>query len=175
MMKKPKFDITTKGTHSPSKLAKKFKPTFGGSVEFKPSGKFDPEQLMPEGYEQHLMREELLRSSKDPFKVLGVSNEDKMAFFLLKWVFNAIKREAEESDDILKGQNYVTKTELVKQLVKNPELMSALNVSSKRELQENVKLAAACKDGCFTWQEFLDFFFLKEASLQDRIDGNDWW
>ena len=35
---------------------------------------------MPEGYEHHLMREELLRTDKDPFRVLGVSNEDKMSF-----------------------------------------------------------------------------------------------
>jgi hypothetical protein len=26
-----------------------------------------------------------------------------------------------------------------------------------------------------TWKEFLDFFFLKDASLQDRLDNNDWW
>lgn len=113
-MKKPDFDITTKGTSSPSKRSKMFKPTFGASVEHAASGKFDPDQLMPEGYENHLMREELLRSTKDPFKLLGVSNEDKMAFFLLKWVFNAIKRESEAGDEQLKGQNYVTKNELVK-------------------------------------------------------------
>ena len=69
----------------------------------------------------------------------------------------------------------MTKNELVKQLVKNPELMSALEVNSQKELQENIKIAACVKDGCLTWQEFLDFFFLKEASLHDRIDGNDWW
>lgn len=56
---------------------------------------------MPEGYENHLMREELLRSTKDPFKLLGVSNEDKMAFFLLKWVFNAIKHEPDADDEKL--------------------------------------------------------------------------
>ena len=98
-VQKPDFDITTKGTSSPSKRSKRFRPTFGASVEHEPSGKFDPEQLMPDGYENHLMREELLRSTKDPFKLLGVSNEDKMAFFLLKWVFNAIKREGEAADE----------------------------------------------------------------------------
>lgn len=25
------------------------------------------------------------------------------------------------------------------------------------------------------WSEFLDFFFLKDAPLYDRIDGHDWW
>ena len=32
-MKKPDFDITTKNTESPSKNAKRYKPTFGASVE----------------------------------------------------------------------------------------------------------------------------------------------
>ena len=57
--------------------------------------------MMPEGYEDYLVREEILRKKKreqeeaakrtDPFKQLGVSGEDKMTFFLLKWVFNAIR------------------------------------------------------------------------------------
>ena len=25
------------------------------------------------------------------------------------------------------------------------------------------------------WNEFLDFFFLGEASLRERADGSDWW
>ena len=45
--------------------------------------------LIPEDYEDHLMREELLKNrNADPFKLLGVSNEDKLIFFLLKWKFN---------------------------------------------------------------------------------------
>lgn len=36
-------------------------------------------------------------------------------------------------------------------------------------------MAHGKKEGCLTWDEFLNFFFLKEASLLDRIDGNDWW
>jgi hypothetical protein len=45
--------------------------------------------LIPEDYEDHLIREELLKhSNADPFRLLGVSNEDKLIFFLLKWKFN---------------------------------------------------------------------------------------
>lgn len=51
---------------------------------------------------------------KDPFKLLGVSNDDKMTFFLLKWVFNAIKLDSDKEDKHLVGQSYVTKNELVK-------------------------------------------------------------
>jgi hypothetical protein len=36
-------------------------------------------------------------------------------------------------------------------------------------------VAAGRKEGYLTWGEFLDFFFLGDASLRDKIDGNDWW
>lgn len=55
-----------------------------------------------------------MSNSKDPFKKLGVSNEDKMTFFLLKWIFNAIKRDSAPEDPKLKGKAYVTKVDLVK-------------------------------------------------------------
>lgn len=50
---------------------------------------------------------------KDPFKVLGVSAEDKMTFYLLKWVFNAIKLTSDADDSKLKGKKYMKKAELV--------------------------------------------------------------
>lgn len=49
-----------------------------------------------------------------------------MTFFLLKWVFNAIKRESSLDDTKLLGKPYVTKVDLVKQLGKNDELLTAL-------------------------------------------------
>ena len=64
----------------------------------------DQEALIPEGYEDHLMREELLKKrNDDPFKLLGVSGDDKMTFFLLKWVFNAIKLESDIQDEKMQG------------------------------------------------------------------------
>ena len=45
------------------------------------------------------MREGLLKTrNDDPFKLLGISNEDKMTYFLLKWVFNAIKLDSDPAD-----------------------------------------------------------------------------
>ena len=61
------------------------------------------------------------------------------------------------------------------QLAKNPELMNALEMKSKRELNELVDQAACAKKGCLTWDEFLNTFFLRNATFEDRIDGNDWW
>ena len=98
-----------------------------------------------------------------------------MTFFLLKWVFNAIKRDSAEEDPKFKGSPYVSKTDLVKQLSKNPELMHALGYTDSRQLQDGVKCSAGVKDGYLMWSEFLDFFFLKSARLQDRIDSQDWW
>ena len=94
----------------------------------KQRSKYDPEELIPEGFENHLMREGLLKKrNNDPFKLLGVSSEDKMSFFLLKWVFNAIKLDSDPADKALQGRPYVQKKELIKQLAKNTELMAAMN------------------------------------------------
>jgi hypothetical protein len=147
----------------------------GAEIKMRPSGKYEPDELMPAGYEQHLMREELLSGKKqDPFKLLGVSAEDKMTFFLLKWVFNAIKQNSDEDDPKLKGKKYMKKAELQQQLSKNAELMEALGITTTKELNQKVKAAPCAKVGCLTWEEFLGFFFLKDGNLLDYTEGN-WW
>ena len=108
----------------------------GAEIDFKPSGKFDKDFLMPEGYEDVLMRQDLLDTRKDPFKMLGVSPEDKMTFFLLKWVFDYIKQDSEVEDEELGGKPFVSKKDLVSQISKNPELMNALDIKSKRDLHD---------------------------------------
>ena len=59
--------------------------------------------------------------------------------------------------------------------MKNTEIMQALEYKDAKTLEKDVKIAAGKKEGCLTWEEFLNFFFLKNATLLDRIDGNDWW
>jgi hypothetical protein len=141
----------------------------------RPSGKYESDELMPAGYESHLLREELLSGKKqDPFKLLGVSAEDKMTFFLLKWVFNAIKQNSDEDDPKLKGKKYMKKAELQQQLSKNTELMEALGITTTKELNQKVKAAPCAKVGCLTWDEFLGFFFLKDGNILDYAEGN-WW
>ena len=56
ILETPDFDVTTKNRSSPSKKAKKYTTVVGAEIDFKPSGKFDKEYLMPEGYEEALMR-----------------------------------------------------------------------------------------------------------------------
>ena len=53
--------------------------------------------------------------------------------------------------------------------------MNALAIKSKRDLNDQVENAACAKRGCLTWNEFLNYFFLRNATFEDRIDGNDWW
>ena len=163
-MAKEDFEIYMKGPESPSKKSARFAGKEKG-------GKYEAESLVPSNYEEQLIQKKLdedkLRgsaqytNSKDPFKKLGVSNEDKMTFFLLKWIFNAIKRDSSNEDIKLMGKPYITKIDLVKQLSKNDELMSALGYDGPEEVTSGVKKATTTKDGCLLWEEFLDFFFLR--------------
>ena len=89
-----------------------------------------------------------------------------MTFFLLKWIFNAIKRDSSVEDAQLLGKPYITKGDLVKQLSKNDELINALGYDSSDDVAIAVKRASSGKDGCLLWEEFLDFFFLRQATLQ---------
>ena len=112
------FDIYTKGPGSPSKLSKRFKPHHD-PVGPTTSGKYDADELMPADYDQKKLAEEEGRrrqrgTTGDPFEDLGVSAADKMSFFLLKWVFNAIKRESSSEDPAFKGQPYISKSDLIK-------------------------------------------------------------
>ena len=51
-----------------------------------------------------------------------------------------------------------------------------MSYTSLKKLEEDVKFATGAKDGCLTWSEFLDFFFLKDVTFQERIGkNNDWW
>ena len=99
-----------------------------------------------------------------------------MTYFLLKWVFNAIKRESANDDPKLKGRPFTPKPDLIKQLSKNPELLSALHYASAEDLSEGVRRnAGGVKEGVLLWEEFLDFFFLRQAKLEQRLDSNHWW
>ncbi len=99
-----------------------------------------------------------------------------MTFFLLKWVFNAIKLDSDQDDKLLQGQSYVAKSELCKQLKQNNELLAALNCKST-DFEKEVRKLKTAKDGCMTWQEFLDFFFARGIDPLDRLgyDKSDWW
>lgn len=55
-LKQPNFDVTTKGRDSPSKRTANYKGIVGADIKFKSSGKFEADELVPAGYEEHLMR-----------------------------------------------------------------------------------------------------------------------
>jgi hypothetical protein len=100
-LQKDDFEIYMRGPGSPSKKSKRFNSKDKGA-------KYEPESLLPQDYEQQLVNQKMQEdggatysNTKDPFKKLGVSNEDKMTFFLLKWIFNAIKRDSQLEDSKL--------------------------------------------------------------------------
>jgi hypothetical protein len=79
-LKKENFDNVTK-INTPSHLHHR-----SATKKEEDKNKID---LIPEDYEDHLIREDLLHNKDtDPFKLLGVSNEDKLKYYLLKWRFN---------------------------------------------------------------------------------------
>ena len=102
-----------------------------------------------------------------------------MTFFLLKWIFNSVKEESPSDDPKLKGKPYVTKKSLVEQLKQNEEVMNALEYKDIKVLQHELKTAVCTKDGCLTWEDFLNFFFLKDQLGVERAEyltsGKDWW
>lgn len=121
-MRKEDFDRYTKGPESPAKSSMRFTQRSNSKNRLA----YDSNALIPQDYDETLLVQKQLEEQKklesmkkDKFRNLGVSNEDKMTFFLLKWIFNAIKRESSDDDPKLKGQSYVTKTDLIKQLGKN--------------------------------------------------------
>jgi len=51
-----------------------------------------------------------------------------------------------------------------------------LGFKSIKEIKEQIKFAACKKENCLIWDEFCDFFFLKERGLSDRLDTSaHWW
>lgn len=52
-----------------------------------------------------------------------------------------------------------------------------MDFKSTSGLEKSVKKAFCAKEGCLTWAEFLDFFFLKETDPLARIgnDKEEWW
>lgn len=178
-MQPEEFDIYTKGPSSPSKLKKRFRPVVD-PVAPRLSGKFEDEDLLGPSYDEDILKEQSLKQEQRPvgdaFAELGVGTADKMSFFLLKWVFNAIKRESSDDDPVFKGKPYVAQKDLIKQLAKNPELMHALGYEDAHQFTDNVKLSASKKEGYLMWNEFLDFFFLKGATLPPSLERRkDWW
>lgn len=177
-MKKEDFDRYTKGQDSPSKQTYRYskgKPQ-PKKMDLEETDKLlrSPEQLEEERKQENLRRRQDRQT--DQFQKLGVKGDDKMLYFLLKWIFNAIKIESDEDDERLKGLPYVRKVDLIKQLNKNKDLVDSLGFKNMKEVKELVKFAPCRKENCFVWDEFCDFFFLKDKDQHERLDTSaHWW
>lgn len=70
---------------------------------------------MPEGYEAALVNQVV--KDECQFKKLGVRDKDKMQFFLLKWIFNAIMHKAEkQKGQLIQPEDFIFKQDLIEQL-----------------------------------------------------------
>jgi hypothetical protein len=138
--------------------AKSLSPTKFG--ELMKSGYF--ESLIPKGYEEALMQKELeCPDWPDPFKLLGVSKEDKMTFFLLKWIFNACKQN-------LDGETVMLKSELLEQLEQNDKILRAMNTTGVPSYEFLEDLDHRLGQGeTVSWDQFCQAFFY-DPTLQPQ-------
>ena len=108
-----------------------------------------------------------------------MSIQQKTLFQLLKWIFNAIKRDSAPEDPKLKGKAFVTKIDFVRQLGQNQELMTILGYEDQADVTKAIRAAYSVKDGNLMWEELLDFYFLAQAEQQGNPILGDkeqyWW
>lgn len=50
----------------------------------------------------------------DEFRAMGIETNEKMMYYLLKWMFNAIKIDSDPNDTKLQGKPYILKNDLIK-------------------------------------------------------------
>lgn len=110
----------------------------------------DEDQLLRSGIQEH-------QSSLE-----SLSKQDEIIFNILKWIFNAIKKEHES----------VNKTELLNQLKNNGDTMKSLGFRNIAEFDDAVNSFPTSQQGYFTWEEFIDFFISK-SGLGDQ--KGEWW
>ena len=54
--------------------------------------------------------------------------------------------------------------------------MNAIDHTNHLVLEKEIKKTKTIKEGCLTWKEFLDFFFLKDKnSILPGVERFDWW
>lgn len=64
----------------------------------------------------------------------------------------------------------------MKQLQKNKNLVETLKFKNMKEVKETVKVAPCRKENCLIWEEFLDYFFLKDLKDEEKVKvENHWW
>lgn len=100
-----------------------------------------------------------------------ITQQDKMVFGILKWIFDAIKQVDETFID---DEGFVDKTELHDQLSKNPQIIAALGFNDVEEVKVAMDETETQTFGQINWAEFLDFFFSKTAT-ETEIENDPWW
>lgn len=110
----------------------------------------DDEELLKEG----------LESKKESMETM--SKQDEIIFNILKWIFNAIKKEKE----------VVNKLHVMDQLKENKDTLKSLGFKDFDDFATELNRFPSSQDGFLTWEEFIDFFISK-SGLGDT--KSEWW
>ena len=107
--------------------------------------------------------DQLLREGlKEERNLESMSKQDEIIFNILKWIFNAIKKD----------QEIVGKDQVLDQLRNNSETLRSLGFEGFTDFEESLTKFPTSQENSFTWEEFIDFF-LSSSSLGDN--QGEWW
>lgn len=117
-------------------------------------------------YDKNLVKEGV----RDKIKIIGekalqeLPKKDKVMFSMLKWIFNAVKKD-----------ELVNRDELLVELSKNDEIVNMLGFDTVDEIEADLYDATLLtgKKGYQDWPEFVDFFLNHQATVEER--KNPWW
>jgi len=154
---KREYDTWMYGPESPHKDAKTI--DWEGTDTYKKmhfSGKKDFSEDL---HEDQLLREGLTQQT-DKLEVM--SKQDEIIFNILKWIFNAIKKDME----------LVDKLQVIEQLKSNSDTILSLGFTNIQEFKTELLEFPTTSEGKMSWEEFIDFFISK-SGLGDQ--KSEWW
>ena len=153
--KKREYDTWMYGPESSHKDAKKInwegtdiykKVRFNDNID----NEFDEDKLLIEGIKQQ-------QSHLD-----SLSKQDQVVFHVLKWIFNAIRKE----------QDDIPKSELLSQLEMNQSMLSTFGFSDMLDFKTDLDTFPTKHNDKITWDEFIDFFISKSGMTKHN---SEWW
>lgn len=155
--KKREYDTWMYGPESPHKDAKTI--DWEGTDVYKKLHKTNLEDYKGSVDDEQLLRQEI---EKDKNQLESLSKQDEILFNILKWIFNAIRKEKE----------YVNKNELVIQLEMNQQIVDSFGFGDFNNFKTQLAEFETQQEGTCTWDEFIDFFISKSGLANDK---NEWW
>ena len=145
------------GPESPHKDAKTI--DWEGTDVYKKQHKTNLDDFKEIVDDSQLLKEEI---EKDKNQLESLSKQDEILFNILKWIFNAIRKEKE----------YVNKNDLIGQLEINKQIVDSFGFGSFENFKDQLARFSTQQEGTWTWDEFIDFFISHSWIANDK---NEWW